>query len=143
MCIICLFTHLQSVGSFINGNSAGTFIEGNSISSDDTTPRWFKYLLENLKVTTLTYSIVEHYWNIYGQLLKSISWCERRFHNESDQVHNVPFTPCGKITIGNVMPVVAKTAWKIKVNHFFNVLLNFTRFSVDASVEGCRQSSLR
>ena len=134
---------LHSVCCFIDGNSAGVFTDGNSVSSDDTTSRWFMYLLENLKATTITYSLVEHYWNIYDQLLKSISWCERGMHNESDQVHTIPFTPCGKITIGNVMPVVAKTAWKIKVNHFFNVLLNFTRFSIDASVEGCRQSSLR
>ena len=114
----------------------------NTIVLNAKSPRWFIYLSEPLGGKTPGLSVIEHYSDLHVFVSRLHSWCDRRSTNESELIHNLPLTPCGKFVVSESMPVKMKSAWKIVVNKAFNVLLNFTRFSMDASVGQCRHSSL-
>ena len=106
----------------------------------DNTPQWFAYLSEHLVRITHSLSVLEHYSDLHSRVSRLQSWCDRHTSSESQHTGNLQRTPCGKITIKKSGKI--KSIWRIKVNTVFNVILNFTRFSVDASVGRCRHSSL-
>ena len=114
----------------------------NPIVRNAESPRWFVYLSECLEGKTPGLSVIELYSDLHVFVSSLNSWCDRRSTSQSELIHNHPLTPCGKFVVSEFMPVKIRSAWIIVVNNAFNVLLNFTRFSMDASVGRCRHSSL-
>ena len=137
---IYIILFLQYIG--LHTEWSGCVHASNPIIRNAKSPQWFLYLSEALEGKTPGLSVIEHYSDLHALVSRLTSWCDRRSASKSEQTHNIPLTPCGKFVVSKSMPKTKpKSYWKIVVNNAFNVLLNFTRFSMDASVEGCLHSA--
>ena len=125
-------------------------LDGSALVLTKPNPRvWFVYLNERMHVSS-EYpmgSIASQYKHIVGRVHMLEQWCGRREQNlpkQKDYVHVLTYVPCGIIQhVEYIGLQQSTTRWNIKVNVYFHVVFNISRFEMDGLGALCRGHKLR